>query len=257
MEKRIVKVADLFIRKEVQVRNIRHEAVDDYAAEMKAGAVFPPPDVFPTASRYYPAKGIHRVLAAKKAELEEMTVRVHEGGHREAILMAVGANAENGIRRTNADKRRAVVALLKDDEWKGWTDGAIAQQCKVSQTFASKVRREMAQNGAEFPAERKGTDGKTRNTTNIGKVASGEGSPQCVAKALSVVPTMEKAVSIGPAPPTEEMQRLRARVSELEREIEEKDRRIEELEQALALTKPRWPLALPWDGMHRHQEAGL
>jgi len=34
----------------------------------------------------------------------------------DAVFNSVGANAEHGLRRTNADKRRAVLTLLNDDE---------------------------------------------------------------------------------------------------------------------------------------------
>jgi hypothetical protein len=39
---------------------------------------------------------------------------------------SVSANAPHGLRRTNADKRRAVVRLLEDTEWSQWADREIA-----------------------------------------------------------------------------------------------------------------------------------
>jgi hypothetical protein len=47
-------------------------------------------------------------------------------------LYAVGANASHGLKRTNRDKRNAVLVLLKDPEWQGWSDREIARRCVVS-----------------------------------------------------------------------------------------------------------------------------
>ncbi|QXD15805.1 hypothetical protein GQ464_002330 [Rhodocaloribacter litoris] len=59
---------------------------------------------------------------------------------RDAILHSVGANAEHGLRRTGADKRRAVMTLLQDEEWRRWSDREIARRCRVSHPFVAKMR---------------------------------------------------------------------------------------------------------------------
>ena len=41
---------------------------------------------------------------------------------------------------SNADKRKAVLTLLEDEEWSKWSDNEIAQKCEVSQPFVSKLR---------------------------------------------------------------------------------------------------------------------
>lgn len=76
------------------------------------------------------------------------------------------------MRRTNADKRRAVQTLLSDSEWVKWSDGKIAQSCGVSQAFASSLRR-ASQNEFEMHTrlvERNGTVYEQR-TENIGRRA--------------------------------------------------------------------------------------
>jgi hypothetical protein len=55
----------------------------------------------------------------------------------------VGANATHGLRRTNADKRRAALTLLQDEEWQRWSNREIARQCGVTHTFVAKLRREL------------------------------------------------------------------------------------------------------------------
>ena len=72
------------------------------------------------------------------------TCEVRTGSLRDTILHSVGANATHGLRRTNADKRRAVRLLLEDAEWSGWSDNAIAKACHVHHSFVGKLRNTCA-----------------------------------------------------------------------------------------------------------------
>ncbi|MGH1591797.1 hypothetical protein ACRBEV_29670 [Methylobacterium phyllosphaerae] len=65
---------------------------------------------------------------------------MRQGGLRDAILHSAGANAAHGLRRTNADKRRAVLMLLQDEEWSGWADREIARRCAVHHELVGRVR---------------------------------------------------------------------------------------------------------------------
>ena len=105
--------------------------VDEYAEAMRAGVVFPPVTVFFDGENYWLADGFHRVDAAKKAELQIITIDIHKGTRRDAILFSVGANADHGKRRTNEDKRQSVMRLLEDEEWEKWSDREIARRVKV------------------------------------------------------------------------------------------------------------------------------
>jgi hypothetical protein len=52
----------------------------------------------------------------------------------------VGANAENGLRRTNGDKRKAVKRLLNDKEWSKWSNNQIAKTCSVSDFLVASIK---------------------------------------------------------------------------------------------------------------------
>lgn len=117
-------------------------AVNEYAAAMREGAQFPPVVVFHDGAEYWLADGFHRVRAAEHAELDTIAVDVRQGTRRDAVLYSVGANSSHGVRRTNADKRAAVLLLLGDEEWRGKGLNWIARQCCVSWDTASRVEKE-------------------------------------------------------------------------------------------------------------------
>jgi site-specific DNA-methyltransferase (adenine-specific) len=73
--------------------------------------------------------------------VEKIEVAIHEGTLREALLYSAGINQKHGVRRTNADKWRAVQILLADAEWSQWSDNAIAQHCGVDHKTVAKYRQ--------------------------------------------------------------------------------------------------------------------
>lgn len=127
-----------------QPREYLNELVlSEYAESMASGTVFPPVVIFFDGSHYWLADGFHRFFAAKKCGARDIVSEVRQGTRRDARLYAVGANATHGLRRTNADKRRAALTLLQDEEWQRWSNREIARQCGVTHTLVAKLRREL------------------------------------------------------------------------------------------------------------------
>lgn len=98
---------------------------------------------------YWLAEGFHRHGAAVQAGLETVACEVRSGGLREAILHSVGANATHGVRRSIADRRRAVAILLEDDlvaidpeTGNPWSDREIARRCAVDHKTVARVRED-------------------------------------------------------------------------------------------------------------------
>lgn len=144
------------------------ETISSYSAEMSNGIVFPDIVVFYDGSKYWIADGFHRIKAAMQADIETINAEIKQGTRRDAILYSAGANNAHGLRRTNADKRRAVQMLLEDDEWSKWPDMEIARRCGVSHTFVQNMRP-VSCNGCKIKTvERNGTTYK-QNTSNIGR----------------------------------------------------------------------------------------
>jgi hypothetical protein len=95
---------------------------------------------------YVPVDGFHRISAAREVWSQDAALPctcVGSGSLREAILQAAGVNAEHGVRRTDADKRRAVLQVLSDAEWVGWSDNKIAKICNVGNRLVGVLRREL------------------------------------------------------------------------------------------------------------------
>ena len=150
---RSINIKELVLDKSVQMRaTLNRIAIADYADAMEAGDEFPPIVVFHRAGgKKYVANGFHRVLVAKKLKLKTIPAEVHDGGKREAIVYAAGANVRHGVRRTNEDKRKAVITFLSDKEWKTWTDSTIAKQCSVSGAMVARYRQYMGEEAGPSP----------------------------------------------------------------------------------------------------------
>jgi hypothetical protein len=167
--------------------------VDEYAEDYKNGANFPPITVFYDGNYYWLVDGFPRKKAALKAGLNEIEAIVKQGTRRDAVLYSVGVNATHGLRRTNADKRRAVMTLLEDEEWSHLSNNAIAKKCGVSLDLVNRLRRSLndslSENKNSLTNSLNDSDNQTRtyitkhgtqakmNTANIGKGKSSESSP--------------------------------------------------------------------------------
>ncbi len=144
--------------------------VQEYSEALAAGATFPPVIVFSDGDSYWLSDGFHRFDAHQSAGLTEINAEIRSGGLRDAKLFAAGANGDHGLRRTQADKRSAILVLLTDTEWRGWSDKEIARRTATSDKTVAKVRRELSGEGvnAEIRVEERtfttkyGTEAKRR-----------------------------------------------------------------------------------------------
>ena len=151
---------------------IDEQVVAEYAEIYSTGTDLPPVTVFFDGTNHWLADGFHRYWANKRIGCEVVLAEVHPGMQRDAILYSVGANAGHGLRRTNADKRKAVLTLLEDpkvshdDDGRPWSDRAIASRCRVSPHTVVSTRSTVQMQSAPV---RKTSDGRTMNTSRIGR----------------------------------------------------------------------------------------
>ena len=139
-----MKITQLKIELQTQSRvAINQDTVAEYADAMMDGEKFPPVVAFYDGKEYYLADGYHRYFAAKKAGIDEIDCDVKNGTLRDAVLYSVGVNSAHGLRRSNEDKRKAVMTILDDVEWAEWSDITIAKKCQVTSAFVGRVRKSL------------------------------------------------------------------------------------------------------------------
>ena len=141
---------------------LRSETVAEYGQAYLDGVTMPPVVVFFDGTAYWLADGFHRTAGAYTVGVLDIPADVRQGTRRDAILFSVGANDAHGLRRTNADKRRAVMTLLADEEWAMKSDRWIAKACAVSDMLVAGLRPKQLQDSCSSPPARTGLDGKTR-----------------------------------------------------------------------------------------------
>jgi len=154
-----VSLTDIIADESVQARvELSEETVADYRAAMleqieeKGAHSFPPLVVFQEGKTLWLSSGFHRFEAAKRTsgKVSSFPCEIRKGTKRNAQLFALGANADHGLHRTSADKRKAVALMLQDDEWKDWSSRQIAKQCNVSPSLVDNIRNESPSSDSEL-----------------------------------------------------------------------------------------------------------
>ncbi len=134
-----IKLADIRIDGGTQTRaKINLEVVSEYADLVLDGTQFHPVDVFFDGVSHWLADGFHRYHAHKRAKVKDISATIHTGSKDDALVFALGANAKNGLRRTNEDKRKCVSIAL--ERWPEWSDRRIAEVCGVHNETVAKQR---------------------------------------------------------------------------------------------------------------------
>lgn len=128
-----VPLTDLRVDDSIQARvALSLDTVTEYADCIRRGDEFPPVTAFKDAEGVlWLADGFHRYHAHREAGAVDIEADVRDGSHRDARLFAIRANQQHGLRRTRADKAKALDALLLDPEWQMWSDSCIAKEVGV------------------------------------------------------------------------------------------------------------------------------
>lgn len=136
-------IKDIRLDRALQPRtHMNEDIIAEYSELIADGAEFPPVTVYFDSVYYWLADGYHRYFAHKSAAQTEIECEVVNGTRRDAILFSSGVN-EHGLRRTNEDRRKAVMNLLDDMEWSEWSDRKIADICHVSHVTVGRVRKSL------------------------------------------------------------------------------------------------------------------
>ncbi len=140
-----IKLDDIKVEGDIQQRVTTDRAtIDAYAEAIKGGAKFLPLIVYRVGDELILADGFHRRTAYGNAGVKTALCEVREGTREDAMLYAAtDANRTNGLRMTNADKRKAIktVLALKGDEW---SDRDIAKAVGCCHVTVGTVKKEVA-----------------------------------------------------------------------------------------------------------------
>jgi len=168
-----LKISEIRMDGETQPRSqIDTVTVTEYAEAMERGDKFPPVSVIYDGDDYWLYDGFHRVRAAEKRGEFQIRAEVEQGTREDAVWKSLAANKRHGLRRSQADKRRAIKRALK--EWgQEYSDNRIAQHVGCDHKTVGKYRREIADDlGNSQVKERTGSDGRTIDISNIGSGSS-------------------------------------------------------------------------------------
>jgi len=133
---------------------------------MVEGQVFPPVILFGTEDLCWIGDGWHRVLAATSnvedgnSDRKDIDADLRPGTRDDALKFALSANAIQGRRRTNADKRHCVEIAVK--EFPDLSARAIAELCGVGHPLVASVRQLEDSSNCDTNTVT-GRDGKTYN----------------------------------------------------------------------------------------------
>jgi len=137
-----LRVDQITVDPTIQSRTALDEpTVEEYAEQYEAGASLPALEVVKVGARYVLYDGYHRHAALLRAGRIDVDALVLEGTEDEARLYSAGANTDHGLRRTQADKQRAVEIASANPLSAGWTNQRLAAWCGVSDKSAAKWRR--------------------------------------------------------------------------------------------------------------------
>ncbi len=144
---------------------VRPEVVEDYATLIGNGVEFPPAVVYQDGDdKLWLAAGRHRAEAYARAGEVRMPCLIRRGTRWDAIRFGIEDNLKQGERLSRDDRRFNVKRVLQEKP--GMTDRAVAELCQVSPTTVAKYRPPV-QSGQV--TQRQGRDGKTYNTSNLGR----------------------------------------------------------------------------------------
>lgn len=170
-----LKVAQIEESRKVKVRDqLNRAAVQEYA-ELYASSgsdVLPPLDIFQerNCKSWIVADGRHRLAAARKAGIEKLPCKLHEGDDIAALDFAVGCNIKHGVRRTDADLGAILTSIFNTTELaeKYRTDEELSDKVGVTVRAVQKHRaRWRDEPGGNKPAKKAAQQRAGKHTTKV------------------------------------------------------------------------------------------
>jgi len=122
---------------------------------------FPPISVMYDGEEYWLYDGFHRLRAAEKVGRSEIEADVEQGTKEDAQWASLAANKQHGLRRSQADKERAITRALK-----GWyeekSQREIARHVGVSNSTVSRKCEEVFDSNTSSQKDKRGRGGRVQ-----------------------------------------------------------------------------------------------
>ena len=158
-----------WLRTEMRVK-INEAKVEQYAREMREGAVFPCPIAFvdPKTELFLVGDGFHRILACKENKAKAVEVELKRGRYLDAVVHNIEANrSQRGLPFSQGDLQKCIATLLTDPESSKWTQTKIADTVGCSIAYTSQVVKKLA---IERPSEVIDKNGRVLPNQHVRKI---------------------------------------------------------------------------------------
>lgn len=119
---------------------IDERVVAQYMDAILDGAIFPPLQTVFDGSDYWLVDGFHRLRAYMGLKHRHVSVQCVSGSQSHAQYLALGVNANHGLPRNTATKKRIVEAALAHTETKSLSTYELSKLCGLSQPFINSIR---------------------------------------------------------------------------------------------------------------------
>ncbi len=176
MTERNVPLHAVELASELQTRvEVSAETIAEYAAAYRDGVELPRivvcqlPD-----GELLAIDGFHRIQAAVQAGKDWLPARVVEVDTRlDALWLALSQNHAHGLKRSRADKRRAVELALSHPDAEELSDRQLAKHCGVHHELVASVRQaQVSRTGVADPPRRTDSRGRQQPARRGGSATS-------------------------------------------------------------------------------------
>lgn len=181
MIEKVLKIADITIRPEVQIRKETDpDLVKEYRGLLSDGVELDPIHVFETEDEegndgFLLSDGFHRILAYQAEGRDKIPCTIYplpaNDVQNEAILHSVEQNGKHGKKLTTADKWNAVAMLLAITEYRRWSDKKLASKCGVSGALVAKIRDRVGSGKSATPPKPRAKQAAARTHKQVSEAA--------------------------------------------------------------------------------------
>jgi transposase-like protein len=175
MEVHVVELDRKLLRKdgETQPREkLDRKHIEDLVRDWRKGARFEPALAYYDGQYYWLIDGYHRNAALEELNESKILIEIRYGTLEDAKWHSYSVNQHKALKRSNADKQRAIIGALKHFYGANRSNVQIAEHCGVDEGTVRAWRKKLENNGEIEPNHERTVirQGKTysQKTTHIG-----------------------------------------------------------------------------------------